>query len=295
MAPEVFEAQQNGRNVFGQQWLALEMVDQRQVFVRRRFRRHRDMGRMVEAVEDHLAIVRQTPALDVVFPDHLLGVEAPAGHEKPVPVDKILVQKSVDEGKIAVAAAHRENPLAPPGRALVVALALAGVGEPVVGEIEPPLIGRLLDGVKEAHAQGVGIDPDAGQGRDPGVDPGKVDLVAADALILEKKGFVPVAGPSLVHDLGADLGLKEEGRLAHDLQDLLHPAVFIAVEDARMGAQKLDQILASGGRVLAETVVEGRELGIFFFHCQKERLDAGLAVVAPALIEPLDFPQVFRG
>ena len=56
---------------------------------------------------------------------------------------------------------------------------------------------------------------------------GKIHLVSLDAVILQEKFFVPIAGPSLIHDFGADLGLKKQRCFAHDLDDGFNPSVFL--------------------------------------------------------------------
>jgi hypothetical protein len=51
------------------------------------------------------------------------------------------------------------------------------------------------------------------------MNPGKIDLMPLDAIVLEKKVLMPVTGPSLVQNLGPDLGLEKNGGLADDLHD----------------------------------------------------------------------------
>ena len=58
---------------------------------------------------------------------------------------------------------------------------------------------------------------------------GKIDLVPFDAVILQEKLFVPVAGPALIHDLGSDLGLKKQRGLADDFDDRFHPAIIFFI------------------------------------------------------------------
>ena len=70
------------------------------------------------------------------------------------------------------------------------------------------LIGRLFNELEQAHAQRVGVGANPRHGRYAGVDSREIDFVADDPLVVQEEPLVPVAGPSFVHDLGADLRLE---------------------------------------------------------------------------------------
>jgi len=54
--------------------------------------------------------------------------------------------------------------------------------------------------------------------------------VTLNSIILQEQGLVPVTGPALVHDFGADLWLKIDRGAADDLYDRLHPLVFVKIK-----------------------------------------------------------------
>ena len=62
------------------------------------------------------------------------------------------------------------------------------------------------------------------------MDPREINLMALDAVILQKKLFMPVTGPPLVHNLGPYLRLKKQRGFTNNLKDLFHPVVFFFLE-----------------------------------------------------------------
>ena len=243
LAPEILDAQQHPLDEVTQQWLAFEDMVEHQGVVLRHC--HLDTRWMVEAVRHHGLIVDGLPALDVILPGHALLVEPLADHEQAVLIDEILIDEGVDKHRVAVVLADVEDVVpALAGGAVKVATLDAVVGLEVF-QPGAALVRLLLQVLQQTHPQGIGVESHPGHGGDLGVDDGVIHLMALDAVILEKEGVVPVGGPALVEDLGADLRLEVERGRADYLQHHQHPAIFFPLEKGGVFHEKLEQIGAA--------------------------------------------------
>src|ERR1039457_3827771 len=113
---------------------------------------------------------------------------------------------------------------------------------------------------------------------------GKINLMATNPLILHEQFFVPIAGPSFVHDLGSDLGLKIYGGGANDIYDRFHPPVFIPVEKGRVLHQELEKIKTARFLYLQIFMKQRLEFGVFSCHIDKEIVVSQFSVLGIASI-----------
>ena len=96
--------------------------------------------------------------------------------------------------------------------------------------------------------------------------------MALDPVVLEEERLMPVAGPSLVHDLGPDLGLEEERRLADDVQDGPHPLVLAAGQKLGVFENELQQVEPGPRPFLEMLAIHRLEFGILLVDLGEEAL-----------------------
>ena len=295
-SPQVFDAQQGVGDEILEQGFLLECVNQIEgVLLFALLVIDDDCRRMIQRLAQHVAVGLRVATFDVVFPNHFAFVESSPGDEEPVAVHEILGDELMDEVEIAEVLTHVEDIVPSVARMGVESITDMRIVEPLEIPVQFAFVGRLFDVVKQAHAQRVGIEAHTGHGRDPGVDPCKFDFMAPDAVVLKEERFVPVAGPPLVHDLGADLGLEEQGGLAHDFDDRLHPLVLFFIDEFGMRQDVLEQIVGSCGSGTFVFGQQGLEFRIAPVHFGKKDVLAKLADLCPALVVAFDLLDVFVG
>jgi len=104
---------------------------------------------------------------------------------------------------------------------------------------------------------------------------------------------VPVAGPPLVHDLGADLRLEVERCLVDDPDGGLHPLVLFLVQELGVFEQKLDQIERVARLLLAVLLEQRAELRVLPLDLGEEGVLALLRRLAQAVVVTLELFDVF--
>ena len=264
-----------------------------EIFLAGLFQIDRDVGRMVEGVLHHLLVVLGFAALDVPLPHHALFVENLVGDEQLVAVHEILLDEGVDEQEVVHVLAHVEDVVLAGAGALVELASLLDVEHGQEFLAVAALVGGFLDEVEQPHAQCIRVEPHPRHGGDPGIYAGEIHLVAGDAVVAHEQGFVPVAGPAFVHGLGADLGLEIQRSLANDMQDRLHPPVFLAVEELGVVDQELDQVAPVLRLEPVGLFVKGGELRMLPVNLLEKFIFAVLAVFGRRPVVALDLLHVF--
>ena len=188
------------------------------------------LRRMVQPLDYHVSVILCLPAFHIILPGHSLRIEAFPRNKEFMMVDKILIDKGIYEIEITEIFSDFEYAILARLCICVVFLSLVCVGNTLKINRIFTLVLHVFNKIIKPHSKSIWVETHSRHGGHPCINTGKIDLMALDSIILEKKDFMPVAGPSFVHDFCAYLGLEKQGCFTYDLKHRQHPFVFFMIK-----------------------------------------------------------------
>ena len=113
-----------------------------------------------------------------------------------------------------------------------------------------------------------------------------------DTVIVQIKRFVPVRGPTLVHDLGADLGLEKQRGLADHLDDHQHPLILFPAQHLGVLHDELQQVAGLGPLFILVFLEQAGEFRVAAIDAQEKGLLAHGRIVRHALVVALQLLDI---